>query len=291
VPLVCWGANSRFGGSGDPARSAWDRFFEPVSPVRLTELLGRGHSYFPPKWNDTNLTAPENNTMSGPYSRIAALPFLTRTEAVTVSDFHAPLAALLALLPAGHPLGAGPLEEAYMGLLKKYVKPRREIVEKVEALEATLARPVLAVHVRGSDKSVEVKDLDAFHRAYQAAIDRAGGAMGGSPSMLLLTDWAPVVAAYRARYGERVTVTTAGKTEGKIGMHFQRERMGAALGEEVLVDVLLGARCDGMVGMGWSNVSLFMEYFGRLRGWESSRVELIGPRMHRAMNTQLLGKP
>ena len=49
MPVVHWGRNSLF--SDDPARNAFDEFFEPVSAMRIDDLIRADFTYFPPKWS------------------------------------------------------------------------------------------------------------------------------------------------------------------------------------------------------------------------------------------------
>lgn len=289
---VLWGENSRFrdadGGTvAGLAANAWESFFEPVSAGV------DGSTFFPPKWNAGNLTIAENGAFSGPGSRIAALPFFAREEDVTVSDFHAPVVAVRHWLHREHPLFGKEASEIYRAMVAKYVKPRKEIEARVDEALRTLAigdvsRPVIAVHVRGSDKAVEMGDMRPVHAAYHAEIARLTQRLGPETRVLLLTDWGPASTEYRAKYGKRIIETNSIRTDGKIGLHFQKQLNRRKLGEDVLFDTLLGARCDAMLGLAYSNVSLFMSYFAGLRGMQADRISLLGPNQHLNYNSFLL---
>ena len=56
TPVIYWGGNSLY--SDDPARSAWDNFFQPPGDIAIAKLQKSGHSYFPPKWHRDNLLEP-----------------------------------------------------------------------------------------------------------------------------------------------------------------------------------------------------------------------------------------
>ncbi|MBL8877404.1 MAG: hypothetical protein JNM86_16555 [Phycisphaerae bacterium] len=290
-PLVHWGANSRFRDATETGdANAWESFFEPVSSVKIAEITDRGLAYFPPKWNDANLTIGDNGAFHGPHSRIAALDFFAREEAVTVSDFHAPMLALTHWIPREHRLHSKPVSRVFMDLMRKYLKPKREFLTRADTFAGKhLSKPTIAVHVRGSDKAKELGDLSAAAALYHQAIASLSPLMGGKPKILLVTDWAPAEAEYRARYGDRVIVSEATKTSLSTGLHFQPSLIGRKLGEEVLMDALIAARCHAFVGLAYSNVSAFIGYLGRLtKGWDDSRAIQIGPSIHGVYNSFLL---
>lgn len=300
TPLVHWGANSRYGGAqlargrhageSDPACNIWDHFFKPVSSLCLADVVGRGHAYFPSKWNDANLTVLDNGSMSGLQARRAAVSFLNRGEAVAVSDFYTPLMALRHWLPPEHRLFGKRVDAIYLDLIARYLTPNDEIAARLSVLERTLdPRPVIAVHVRGSDKYLEVphlvRETATAHQHIESLCAKLGRAR-----VLLLTDWKPAVDEYRARYGDRVMLSGATTTSSGVGMHFQPALDGRNLGTEVLLDTLLASRCDAFVGTGHSNVSIFMDYFGRLRpaGWTDETAILLGPHVHHGYWRELL---
>ena len=301
TPIVAWGANSRFGGESlprgrsksesDPGVSAWDWYFRPVSEARLPDVLGKKHRYFPAKFNDRNLTALESGAMEGPGSRVGALSFLGRGEEVTVSDFHTPLVALRNWTPAWHRHHGRTLTEMYEDVVSRYLTPTPEMQARADAAAVELGLengPVVAVLVRGSDKTQELIDLHSVHAMYQQHLMRAMRELGPSTRVFLLTDWAPAEAEYRARLGSRLIVARRATTSEATGLHFQAGRSGRQLGEEVLVDVLLAARCTAFIGLGYSNVSAFAAYFRGARLGAAAKNTLIGPHLHEMYNLPLL---
>jgi len=286
TPIVLWGANSRF---GDGTTNAWENFFEPVSMASVPE----GATFFPPKWRSDNLTIAENGMFSGPGSRIAFLPFLASDAAVTVSDFHAPLLAVSHWIEPSSALSGKSLGQMYPAVISSNIRVKGEILARVDDAAASLGigrpnSPVIAVHVRGSDKVLEVKDMRPVYSAYHSQIEQYLEILGKDARVLLLTDWQPAADEYRSRYGTRMIETSALRTEGTVGLHFQDNRDGRRLGEDVLIDSLLASRCDALVGLGWSNVSLYMAYFAKLRGTADDRISLLGPNLHDTYNWILL---
>lgn len=285
-PVVLWGANSRF---GDGASNAWERFFEPVSDATIPDDA----TFFPPKWQADNLMIAENGAFSGPGSRIAFLPFLSSDAAVTVSDFHAPLVAVSHWVRASSMLAGKTVRQMYPAVLSKHVRVRSEIVGRAEEAAAALGlgqagAPVIAVHMRGSDKVIEMGDMRPVHAAYKGEIDRQLAVLGKDARVLLLTDWQPAADEYRKHFGSRMIETKALRTSGTVGLHFDDNRDGRRLGEDVLIDTLLASRCDTLVGLGWSNVSLYMAYFAKLRGMADENISLLGPNLHDTYNWVLL---
>lgn len=304
TPLVHWGANSRFGGpqlprgkhpgESDPAHNLWNHFFKPVSGLSLPDLLqsardAKNKKFFPSKWNDANLTVIDNGAMAGPQSRIAGVSFLNRPEAIAVSDFHTPLMALRHWLPREHRLFGQPLDVIMLDLMGKYLIPSDTIAAKLEELAADVRTPTIAVHVRGSDKHVELPQLDqvaaVYHQHIAALMQKLPNAR-----VRLFTDWQPAVAEYKARYTDRLDVADTTRTSARTGLHYQLALIGTKIGEEVLLDTLLAARCDAFVGLGYSNVSAFMKYFGRLgpKKWTDETALLLGPHLHYVYNPGLL---
>jgi hypothetical protein len=304
TPLVHWGANSRFGGpqlprgknpgESDPAHNLWNHFFKPVSGLTLADVRRdargiTGTKFFPSKWNESNLTVIDNGAMAGPQSRLAGVSFLNRPEPVAVSDFHTPVMALRHWLPREHRLFGQPLDVIFLDLIAKYLIPSDAVAARLNDLATGMHTPTIAVHVRGSDKHVELPQLDqasaVYHQHISALMQKFPGAR-----VRLFTDWQPAVAEYKAKYADRLDVADATRTSARTGLHYQPALIGTKLGEEVLLDTLLAARCDAFVGLGYSNVSAFMKYFGRLgpKKWTDETALLLGPHLHYVYNPGLL---
>lgn len=288
TPIVLWGANTRF---GDGTTNAWEHYFEPVSQAQIPT----GASFFPSKWRADNLTVAENGAFTGPGSRIAFLPFLSSDATLTVSDFHAPLIAVSHWIRASSMLSGKSLQEMYPALLSAHVRVRGDIVARADTAAAELGlgqggAPVISVHVRGSDKVIEMGDMRPVHAAYHSEVDRRLEALGKDTRVLLLTDWQPAADQFRTRYGSRMIETAALRTAGTVGLHFHDNRDGLKLGREVLIDALLAARANALVGLGWSNVSLYMAYLAKIRGMHDENISLLGPNLHFNYNWPLLRK-
>jgi hypothetical protein len=280
TPLIWWGAQSRF--SGDAAANAWDRYFEPVSAAQLGELESPRLRRFPAKWQGAALGGAIRQRWSGAGSRLASIELLDRDEEVVVSDFHSNLNAILPWLPAGHRLSGAGLADAYRALVRQYLRPRPEIVAEVERFAAAHFRagPLVAVHARGSDKIQEVRALDGLLHGYDQPLAQLLEAQAGT-RLFLLTDDERIRAHYARRYGERMLCTTSTRVSSSVGVHYRSGRDPVREGIEVMVDAWLATRCDHFIGLGYSNVSLYISY---LKDWPAGRCLLLGDNAHQAWN-------
>jgi hypothetical protein len=275
TPVTHWGTNSLF--IVEQTRDAFRQYFDPVSPLTIDDLTGKGYDFWPPKWRDTNLRAERVQKQWGEYSRLSGLQFLNRPERVAVSDYYSGVAVLAPWIPAGHPMHRRSLDEVYRYLFAKYLRPVADIRQGVEDFAAAHfhARPIIAVHVRGADKYVEDPQLQQKIAACPQAIDFLAQ---GNPNarVFLLTDSTPIVTEFSRRYGPRLITTDSLRSSTQQGLHYQAHADRRRLGVEVLRDIYLAARCDKFVGIGSSNVSCMIS---NARAWAPGTMVMLGPMM------------
>jgi hypothetical protein len=275
TPVTHWGRNSlfRLGDGTDAFRS----YFEPLSPCSVNDLTGKGLDFWPPKWRDANLLADNVQKQFGEFSRLSALHMLHRPERILVSDYHTGVCTLLPWLPPSHPMHGRSASEALRYLVAKYLRPRPDILAEVDAFAGWhfAARPLLAVHIRGSDKFVEDRQHEQKLAVIPQAIDFLAGA-DRNCGIFLLTDSSAILAQYQQRYGSRVVSTDCLRTESRTGLHYTGQPDKRRLGAEVLRDALLAARCDRFIGIGSSNVSCAINH---LKEWTPGTTVLLGPLM------------
>ena len=266
TPVIHWGGNSLY--SDDPARSAWDNFFQPPSNVPIGDLQKRGHSYFPPKWNVDNLLQPELNKMSGDGARLSVVNFLNRPENVIVSDFFVALPNVAPWLDRDVDV-----QQLYRQIIPKFLKVQPHILAEIDAFYARhLAdSPFLAVHMRGSDKVLDQRGIHDINARYFEHVDRVLG--DSRLRLFLLTDMEQAVAEFRRRYGERVITTDAERTPDEKAFYTQPGNK-IRRGVEVIRDTYLAARADKLIGNGASNVTA-MVY--NLKQWDDRDVTLLSP--------------
>jgi hypothetical protein len=271
VPVTHWGRNSLFTDGSD--QDAFRLYFEPLSAFALDSLPALGAaSFFPPKWSTANLREEDNAKWLGPGSGVRGLYFLNRPETVAVSDFYIGVVELLPWIPAAHKLHGKPLDDVYHYLVATYLKPRERISSQVEEFyrRHISGSPTVAVHVRGSDKKLEMADLDRLNKLYFDAIDREDPTW----RILLLTDDTRCVTVFRERYAERVIATDSIRTDNDLGIHYHSSADRVRLGAEVMRDTYLALRCEKFIGNGRSNVSAVAAV---LKRWDPGSCVLLVP--------------
>ncbi len=280
TPIVHWGAGSLF--RDDPDEEGWRRFFEPVSKATPADVEGKGLSYVPPKWNDGNLRAADVNKLDGEMSRVGAVLLLNRREEVAVSDMHVSIAGLQAWIRPGTPYAGKTLGELYRAIIRKFVRVRPEISQRVDAFAAEHfnAPTMIGVHVRGGDKPVE--DVELLERNKETP-GKVEALMAKHPEakVFLLTDDSKVRTEYVQRFGGGIVTTDCLRTSTAHGLHYLEQESKARLGVEVLVDMYLAARCDYFLGVGTSNVSAMIEH---LKDWVPGAIELRPTSIHYHLN-------
>lgn len=271
TPVVHWGANTLFGAAG--VANAFELFFRPVSGATQDGLAAWGQSFFPAKWTAETLRDENVNKFQGAGSRTSALHLLARDEDVVVSDFHGKVVDLMAWIEPDSPWAGLDYTAIYRRLFAKYIQLQPALQARVDAFarERMAGRRWVAVHVRGSDKITELRDLELVNAQYQHRIDamrQADPAMG----IFLLTDSEHFAREYRQKYGDRVLLADVARSSDATGVHYAGHE-GRRLGEEVVLDTHLAARCDAFLGNGASNVSTAVRH---LKDWAPGSFELIG---------------
>jgi hypothetical protein len=282
TPLVHWGSNSLFGSEG--VDNAFEQFFQPVSRATVDGVAAAVRSIFPPKWTPATLRAVDVNKAHGPGSRVSCLQLLARDDDLVVNDFHGKVYDLLPWIEPGSEFHGLDYAAVYRRIFDKYIRLQPELAARIDAFQAQrmTGRRWLAVHVRGSDKVAELSDLALVNSLYHQRIEReiqADPAIG----IFLLTDSEHFAREYRERYGERILSADVARTSGIVGVHYGSHG-GRKLGEEVVMDTWLAARCDGFLGNGASNVSTAVRH---LKAWAPGTFELIGNDFLMVPNTML----
>jgi hypothetical protein len=273
TPLVYWGTDSRF--SDKSERDAFTHYFEPVSTATVQQLVRLPNaSFFPPRWNAANLTQTGISKWEGKGSRAGAVYFLNRPETVAVSDFHLGVVNVMPWIPRSHPLHGKSLEEIYLHLTAKYLRPQPDIVAACDAFHAThlAGGPFVAVHMRGSDKALEDSDLDKTNAEFLSALE----AVDPSWPIFLMTDDAQCLARMKSSYGRRIFVTDCQRTDTDEGVHYLPAVDPVQAGREVMIDTYLALRADRFIGNGRSNVSAMIAV---MKDWPPGTSTLIGRSM------------
>ncbi len=274
TPVVHWGSNCLFGGS--ETHDAFSDYFEPLSPVTLQDLRNAPPSdFFPPKWEPATLAWEDHNKWEGTGSRLEGIYFLNRPERIAIVDFYIRAKYLQPWIPENSPDFGQPLEALLRRLAKTYLKPRANILETVESFRRAHFGngPVIAVHVRGSDKIIEYDALDDLNERYFTLLDQEDKAA----KIFLLTDDERWLKRFRERYGARLITTESHRSADENGVHLTQLGDPASLGKEVMIDAYLALTCDKFFGNGRSNVSAMIAI---LKDSGPGTCELLAPSQH-----------
>jgi protein O-GlcNAc transferase len=272
IPVTHWGKNSLFSDGSD--RDAFAHYFEPVSKVSLADLACiDGADFFPAKWSRINLADGEVAKWSGTGSRAAAVYFLNRPETIAVSDFYTGVVDVAPWSRSGHPMHGKRLDEIYRYLVSKYLRPHTTTRSACEAfVRAHLdGAPFVAVHVRGSDKVLEDKDLHGgTNRQILSALDAVDPAW----RIFLLTDDEHWRTRVESTYGDRVVTTNCQRTSTSTGVHYLNTIDRVQAGMEVMADTYIALRANRFIGNGQSNVSAMIAV---MKDWPPGDCTLVGP--------------
>jgi hypothetical protein len=270
IPVVHWGRNFRFSDTG--AGAAFGDFFAPLSPVVADDLTHlEGGTFFPPRWTPGNLLAEPATDYTGNVSRLGAINFLGRPETVVVAESYLSLVELWPWIPPDHPLARFPLIELCRHLIQAHLRPVPAVLAETEAFHRTAlgGGPFVAVHLRGSDKFLEQPDLQ---KTIDTAFDIAATLEPSAP-LFLLTDDQRVLGRALRRFGNRLAMTTARRTDSDVGIHFAQAANGRQLGNEIMKDVYIALRATTFLGLGASNVSAMIAL---MRQWPPNACQLLG---------------
>jgi tetratricopeptide (TPR) repeat protein len=281
LPVVYWGENSLFGDGTDG--NAFEYYFENFSTVDINQLQQGTLEYWPPKWNNKNLKSNEVNKWTGPYSRIAGQYLLNRPENVVVSDFYSGVIDLKPWIPSDHPLFGLSIDEIYHHLVNRYLNPKSLIKDKVDSFlrDNLMQSSFIAVHARGSDKILEMKNLDDVNRQYKSIIDKEI-LIDPEIKIFLMTDDSRILDEYLKIYGDRVVVTDCQRTGDSQGVHYKTSSNSVKLGFEVMTDVYIAAKAKVFIGNGFSNPSQIVRY---LNNWSEDNLHYVGVEMFHSFNT------
>lgn len=251
TPVVFWGSTSKFyprGFSGN----AWEEYFEPVSAVPMGQVVqeAAGLTIAPRKWDAGNLEGPVFNRWNGEGARFSAILALGCPENIVVADFHTSSFVIGMWVPPSLPM----LKLPYQQLLRRYLRPRPAILERVAGIRRSWGEgPVIALHLRGTDKPAEQPRIVEANEALTHDALRRLDATGAR--LFLLTDSASLRAGLAAQLGPRLITTDAIRSDGVEGLHLSGQHDPRRLALDVMVDTYLAAGCDEFFGCTASNVA------------------------------------
>ncbi|HEX2926655.1 MAG TPA: O-fucosyltransferase family protein [Ruminiclostridium sp.] len=238
IPVVYWGSESMYG--TDEASNAFEQYFLPVSQHGMDKLM-------------KSINCGADIEVVGQYTDIEDV----RRYMVN-----------------GCPYLELSSEELYRRMLKKYIRLQPEIIHEINNFynENMAGRTVIAVHIRGSDKILEVSHLHELNKLYSGEIRGFLEKVPGA-DIFLMTDCKDILAEYKSLYGDRLIYTDCRRvlTKGE-GVHFQKYQNNRLKGLEIIKDTWLAARCGCFIGNGFSNVS---RAICELKDWQEGEVTLL----------------
>ncbi|HHW48217.1 MAG TPA: hypothetical protein GXX14_06325 [Clostridiaceae bacterium] len=293
VPVVYWGKGSLY--SSSDGSNAFEQFFQPVSGYSMHDLAKEEFSYCPECWNSGNILDPApmfpeggKHAETGPLLKtntdfcsrnICLLPHTSCllhdcNADVCVRDTYVDVEKVIPLIPEWHPLCGLNRRDLFYCLIQKYIRLQKETQAFIDAFyeEHMKGASFLAVHIRSSDKIVEVRHLHELNSRYAAEIEKV---LKENPGIriFLMTDCIEILEEYKKRYGELLIHTDCKRVhkDGQ-GIHFHEYPDNKLKGFEIIRDTWLAARCDFFIGNGYSYVSAAIS---ELKEWKDDRIKLL----------------
>lgn len=282
--IVHWGSNFLYRPSeGDSCVFA--KFFQPFNQLGIDDTKAMLDDVFPPKWNMDNIHQENIGKRQGEYSKLSALYLLNRSEQLTVSDYYSGIVNSQPWIDKTWPLSHLSVDDAYRYLAKKYLKPQPDIVQEVDSfIEQNLNCPYVAVHARGSDKDEGYRALTSIPgQILQCAKDRLND-LPSNAKLFLMTDDTALLEVYQQEFGERLVQTDCQRCDSDVGVHYDQSTDKLSAGREMLIDMLIAARAHCFVGLGLSNPSQLIPYFG---DFSEQDYVLFGENRLKQLNTHL----
>lgn len=271
IPVVHWGMNSLY--SDTISTNGFELYYKPISSFSLRDVLRPEHTFYPSIWNYKNALVEDIDKTSATHRDLGSM---MRSDAdVVVSDTHSFPRPILEYIPKEHWAYGMPPILIYRRIIKKYLKLLPDIVTEIDDFYDRNIKdigPVLGVHVRGTDKVIEVANLPALNRKYHAEI-RRHIRQCGIKKIFLMTDSKKILGEYRRLYGDKIITTDCNRSSGSADKAVQIENYAdrRKKGIEIIKDTYLAARCDYFIGNGYSNVSFAVN---RLKDWPPGHIVL-----------------
>jgi hypothetical protein len=270
IPIVYWGTNSLY--SDTNGTNAFELYYEPVTAYSINDLLRPDYTFYPPIWSYKNITTEDLDKTTYVYRNLGDL--MKSDVNVVVSDVHYFARPIMEFMKKDHwAYGMTPLQ-VFRCLICKYLKLKPDILTEIGQFYNTFLKdntPVLAVHIRGTDKVQEVANLASLNKRYRKEIERYLQ-LYGVKKIFFLTDTKSILDQYKRLYGDMLVSTESNRgvdkdTAVQLDNYMNRRRKGI----EVLKDTYLAARSDYFIGNGYSNVSFAVN---RLKDWPESHITL-----------------
>ncbi|PXV96042.1 hypothetical protein C8E03_101675 [Lachnotalea glycerini] len=273
IPVVSWGMNSLY--SDTIIANAFELYYEPVSNYTLRDVARPEFTFYPPMWNYVNIMIEDLDKITYTYRDIGTL--MSSNANVVVSDVHFFARPIMEYIKKDHwTYGMTPLQ-IYRILIQKYLRLKPDILLKIEEFNNKYLKdntPLLGVHVRGTDKIIEVANLPYLNKRYHYEI-KEYREQYDIKKILVITDSQEILEEYQKLYGNLIISTDANRSTSnsehdatQVDNYINRRNKGV----EILTDTYLAAKCDYFIGNGYSNVSFSVN---RIKNWPESHITLL----------------
>jgi len=263
----------------------FDHFFEPFNQSSIDNIKPLLNDVYPPKWNFDNIVQENIDKRNGEYSKLSALYFLNRSERLTVADYYSGVVNSKPWADKRAPLSHLSVDDTYRYLAKKYLTPKADIVSEVDAFVTNnLAKPYVAVHARGSDKDEGYRALTSIPGQILQCAKQCLDTLPADSKLFLMTDDTALLEVYQREFGERLVQTDCQRCDTEVGVHYDDDTDKLSAGREMLVDMMIAARARCFVGLGLSNPSQLIPYFG---DFSEQDYVLFGENRLKQLNTHL----
>lgn len=273
IPVVSWGTNSLY--SDTILSNAFELYYEPVSNYTLQDVARPEFTFYPPIWNHVNIMIEDLDKITYTYRDIGTL--MSSDANVLVSDVHFFARPIMEYIKKDHwTYGLTPIQ-IYRKLVEKYLRLKPDISMRIDEFYNNFLKenaPLLGVHVRGTDKIIEVANLPYLNKRYHYEIRKLQKYFDIT-KILLITDSQEILDEYKHRYGDLIISTDASRSATnsehgatQVDNYINRRSKGV----EVLIDTYLAAKCDYFIGNGYSNVSFSVN---RIKDWQDSHITLL----------------
>jgi hypothetical protein len=262
-PIVYWGCESPYWTATN--ENLWTEFFDPIGAATLDELTRSCGSFFPSFFSAANLTHSNNSPWFNNQKGASHVDILGRNEDVVVVEQYSHLPEVLSLLPSDNMLRRSNPADLFRSFCARFVRPRTDLVAECRAWLRLRAggAPVVAAHYRLQyDKKAMTDSIEGRMVSIDEYFSRID-ALDPEMYVFVMTDFAPALAAFRRRYGDRVICHDVERLNKEnyvvrqLGM--TRSTGNYHLAKELMRDVFTAASCQAFILDGASNASIMVD--------------------------------
>ncbi len=258
IPIVYWRSNCVYwekrGYRGK--RNPWEYYFHPVSKYSITDFTNAPLSYL----ENAKLQEFNNAKVDLRYSEEIC------QESKRKKIFLPKNVRITNVFLEGIITGGEVMEQKrkkFSFLIRKYVKIRKEILEKIHDFEREhfKGNKVIGIHLRGKEK---MEELALYHKIKMVPpkyyFQEVNKYLKKEPSakVFIATESKSLRKQVKEKYGKRVVYYDSTLSDEGTSPHLQFG--GAKVGEEVLIEAMLLSKCNFLV-YGMSEVPFAATYF------------------------------